>query len=594
MSSVKDLIKYFRYFRQKAGAGLYLLVALYFIGSYFNGFGFALLLPLLTADQNGFKQGQFESVTHFLNFLGVEANFTSLLVLFAFTFVVKNVFQFFQDWYRVTLATNLSVRVQSQLAESYGRLNFAFYSKTKSGFFTNIFTNEVNSVVNGIYGYIAAIGALLNSMVLFAFALAINPTVTLVALFGGALIFFVTTGLRERLTHLSKKVSQTNGSLVHRFIQFIVGFKYLKSVEGHFRYLDHIDEELRKVRALQKTHALNKAFANAIYEPINVVFLCAVIYVQVVLGGHSVTEVGVPLLLLNRFIVSFFGFQRYWHEFCGCTGSIHTLEEATELMKNNREHHEGVPVGELRQGLELKNLSFSYGDKQVLNKVSLSIPKNKCIGVVGDSGAGKTTLLNVLTGLLPLEQKDSLFYDDKSYAGLDKIQLRSKFGYITQEAVLFDATIEHNITLWNASAQTPEGKVRLQEAARMAHCLEFIQNSPEGFARLVGDRGTALSGGQRQRLMIAREIFRNPEILIFDEATSSLDSESEEYIQETMRKFLGNKTMVIVAHRVSSLRFCDYIYVLKDGRLVEQGTWDELLQEGKETYFSRIHSAQKI
>ncbi len=441
MKALKELYAYFIYFRRKLGAGIYLLMLFYFAGSYFNGFGISLLLPLLSVGSGGFQGEQFESLARFFAFIGAAPSFTNLLILFSVVFLAKGIFQFLQDWYRVSLATQFAANLQKNLAEDYSRLNFHYYSKTKSGFFTNIFTNEANNVVSGLYGYINAFGAGLNSVVLFAFARTINPYVTVAALVGGGVIFGLSTPLRDRLTQLSKGISQANGSLVHHFIQFIVGFKYLKSIEGYFRYVDRIENELQEARALQFRHALNKAFVNAVYEPATVIFLCAVIYLQVVKGGHTVTEIAVPLLLLNRFLTSFFAFQRYWHDFSGAIGSIHTLESAMESMAKNREHTNGRGVGELRRGIELKNLSFRYDDRQILNKINLFIPKNKCVAIVGESGAGKTTLLNVLSGLLPAHEAGSVLYDDLPYSELDKLELRAKFGYITQEAVLFDTTV---------------------------------------------------------------------------------------------------------------------------------------------------------
>lgn len=593
MTGFRELFTYFFYFRKKVGNGLLLLIFLFFVSSYLNGLGISLLLPILNLESSGAPSEYTLRIREFFSFFGAEPSLKSLLILFGATFLLKGLFQFFQDWYRFSLTTQFTVNLQRDLAESYSRLNFEYYGKTKSGFFTNIFTRESGNVVSGLHAFILTVGAFLNSVVLFIFACSMNLEVTIQALVAGGVVLAISTTLRNKVTFLSRGIAKINGSLAHLFIQFIVGFKYLKSIEGHFRYLDRVDEELNRSKRLHFTHAFLKAATNGIYEPVTVIFLCAIIYVQVVIDGQSIMAIAIPLLLLNRFLSSFFAFQRAWHDFCGSIGSIGAFEDAMKVMDDNREDCRGRAVDKFSSGIEVKNLNFEYGDRKILKDVSLTIPKNKCIAIVGDSGAGKTTLLNILTGLLPVE-KGEVFFDGAAYSEIDKLQLRAQFGYVTQEAVLFDSTIANNITLWKNPGKAPAEDTRLMESARSAHCLDFISKIPDEFNGMVGDRGTAVSGGQRQRLVIAREIYRNPEIFVFDEATSSLDSESEGYIQETIRSFLGSKTMIIVAHRISSLKICDYIYVLKEGRVVEQGTWDELLAEGKNTYFARIHGAQQV
>jgi subfamily B ATP-binding cassette protein MsbA len=190
---------------------------------------------------------------------------------------------------------------------------------------------------------------------------------------------------------------------------------------------------------------------------------------------------------------------------------------------------------------------------------------------VGESGSGKSTLVDLLTATLK-PTSGRVTADGRSLADVDVESLRRRIGFVSQESVTFDDTVANNITLWQGG---DPAAVRL--AAERAHCAEFIERMPGGYDAVIGDRGVKLSGGQRQRLAIARELYKQPEILILDEATSALDSESEQAIQASIDGLKGQMTIIIVAHRLSTIRRADRIFVLEAGRLVEQGAYQELL-----------------
>ena len=167
-------------------------------------------------------------------------------------------------------------------------------------------------------------------------------------------------------------------------------------------------------------------------------------------------------------------------------------------------------------------------------------------------------------------------WDKLPYDALDLTTLRARIGYVTQDPVVFNDTIANNITLWDDHGDDAFRQARLRDAAKAAHCLDFIEATEDGFETQVGERSYRMSGGQRQRLAIARELYRDPEILIFDEGTSSLDAETEAAIQATLDSLRARKTVIIIAHRLATLRRCDQIFVLEEGQLIENGNWDEL------------------
>jgi subfamily B ATP-binding cassette protein MsbA len=215
----------------------------------------------------------------------------------------------------------------------------------------------------------------------------------------------------------------------------------------------------------------------------------------------------------------------------------------------------------------------------------MNIPKNKSIGIVGESGAGKTTLFDIITGMLTL-QTGKICVDGIDYSDLELSSLRRIIGYVTQEPIIFNDTIADNISFWECDSQEDICKKRIKNAAVLASCDGFIKETEKGYGTVIGDKGVKLSGGQRQRIAIARELFKEPEIMIFDEATSALDTESEQLIQQSIYSLKGERTIVIIAHRLSTVRNCDHIYVLKEGRIVEEGSFDELYGDGNSRFFS--------
>ena len=248
-----------------------------------------------------------------------------------------------------------------------------------------------------------------------------------------------------------------------------------------------------------------------------------------------------------------------------------------ELMEEEREH-----VGEDAQavsirGIELRSVSFAYPDRQdrlAVEDLSLTITPGQRIAFIGESGSGKSTTASLIQRLYE-PVSGSLFYDGKPANSYSLAQIRRNIGVVPQDIVLFGGTIEENIRYGRPDATFEE--VRL--AAKGANALDFIEEFPDGFSTLVGERGMKLSGGQRQRVAIARALLKNPPILLLDEATSSLDAESEHLIQDALERLMENRTSVIIAHRLSTVRTCDVIHVFAHGRIIESGSHETLLQE---------------
>jgi ABC-type multidrug transport system fused ATPase/permease subunit len=238
---------------------------------------------------------------------------------------------------------------------------------------------------------------------------------------------------------------------------------------------------------------------------------------------------------------------------------------------------------------------FAYDeqDGDVLHNINLSIHANTTVALVGESGAGKSTLVDLLTLMLK-PRSGEVRIDDIAHDEIELSSWRSQIGYVSQETVVFDDTIANNISLWQGDIQSdPALRERVIHAAEQAHADHFIRALPNGYQTVVGDRGVRLSGGQRQRLFVARELFKQPNLLLLDEATSALDTESERYIQQSIDALKGEMTVVIIAHRLSTIKNVDYVYLLDDGRVIEEGSYDHL-RDIEESRFREMVEMQSL
>ncbi len=577
-------------------------VFLSFLAAASSGVGLGLLVPLA----KGMGTGDFGFVAD-IPFLGPAVQWT-IAVLGAersdrMTFLAIVLFAIAaQLFYNVTLYVN-TLYTSFWNSHYYKRISVALYRRYLS-FGKQFFDRESQGKLQTVLAYPAEVLFFLNTVQIvsasafqvlarFAVMVVISWQLSLLSLLAAPVLAI---GIRlkaraiSRLSHDRHAVYMQTG---REKFNVLTGITLVKSYAREPAMLDRFDQLQERIRSLQ----FRLGAVHGLAQPMQQLILLFAFLGVIAFGGSLVEGASVERVsVLAIFLYAASGLLPHFAELG--KASLSLAEYATPVSEVLRMFEdEGkflIPQGSkvfpgLRASMEFRNLTFGYSEERaVLEELTFTVRKNQKVALVGPSGAGKTTTVNLLLRLYDCPPA-SIFLDGEDIRGFTHVSLQQHMAYVSQEPILFNESLRYNLTFGLDRDITD---AELESVAERARLLPFIRTLPKGFDTEVGDRGVRLSGGEKQRLSIARALLKKAEILILDEATSSLDSQTEALIQQAIDEAISGRTAIVIAHRLSTIRNADRIIVMREGRIAEEGTLAELQQRGG--LFAKLWQAQQF
>lgn len=519
----------------------------------------------------------------------------SMIIIVMAMWLLKSLFEFCQTYLMNDVAQRVIRDVKDIIYQKFLTLSMDFYSKNPTGKLMSRITYDaavirdaistgVTDIIYQPVQLVIYIAILLTIKVYFSIPMAL--ILISVSLFG--LVVYPVVKIGKRLKSISRQAQEKAGDITMTLHETISGVRVVKafSMEGY---------EARKFAAqnqffykLAMKSVKRMTVVSPLTEFVGVLCIAIILWIagkRIVSGelsaGAFITFLAAMLSLMRpiKRITNVYSINQQ------AMAAADRIFEVLDTEPTVKEKRDAIELPKIRQSVKLKNVHFGYGDKEVLKGITIDVRVGDIVAFVGPSGVGKTTILNLIPRFYDVTGGQILI-DGVDIRDCTVRSLMSQIGIVTQETILFNDTVAANIAYGSGAARSED----VIKAAKIANAHDFIMKMPNGYDTIVGERGFRLSGGEKQRLAIARAVFKDPPILILDEATSQLDTESEMLVQEAIDRMMAGRTVFVVAHRLSTIKHANFIYVIEGGRIVETGSHEALVK--KEGLYKRLYELQ--
>ncbi|MEO7446417.1 MAG: ABC transporter ATP-binding protein [Ferruginibacter sp.] len=509
--------------------------------------------------------------------------------------LLKNFFAYMSLYFLNPIRNRILNDMRSGMFYKILKLPIGYFSEQRKGDIMSRLSNDLGDVEASTVSVLESVfREPINILLFFTYMIILSPQLTFFLLIFLPVSGFILGRIGRNLKKQNKQVLEQFGSIFSLIEETLGGIRVIKAFNAEKKLSGKFDKENDALLHLKNSANRRRDLASPVSEALGITsVLCILFY-----GGRLVLS-GDPAFTLNAgdFLAYIAIFTQLIPPLKNLSNASYNIQKgAASIERIESLINETVSIPEVanpvelqgfKHSIEFKNVSFSYHDIPVLKNINLVVEKGKTIALVGSSGAGKSTLADMVPRFIDATGGEVLL-DGVNIKNYSLHSIRNVMGIVTQEAILFNDTIASNISL---GVDNPEpGAVK--KAAVIANAADFIEKKDQGYETFIGDRGVKLSGGERQRLTIARAVMKNPPILILDEATSSLDTESERLVQDAINNLMQNRTSIVIAHRLSTIRHADEIIVLQKGEIVERGTHDGLMSQ--QGFYKKLVDMQEV
>ncbi|MGC6480165.1 MAG: ABC transporter ATP-binding protein [Flavobacteriaceae bacterium] len=506
-----------------------------------------------------------------------EQTLVAVILLVLALFFLKNLFNYLALFFITFFRNGLLKDLRNTLYQKILSLPIAYFTEQRKGDLMARMSADVYEIQTSFLSILVLLireplTIIFTLMLMFSFSVQLTLFVLIFIPIAGFIISLIGKNLKKQ----SSLVQQEQADMLSLIDETVNGQKVIKNFNAGTLFHQRFKATTQSFFHLSN-HLINR---QNLGSPISEFLGIGVIGVLLWFGGRMVLLEGalsgtsfiVYMGLAYNILTPAKGISKATYSIRKGNAAAERLLEILDTPDQIEDAKDAVVLEKFNQQVSFENIRFSFEDKPVIQDLSLDIPKGAMVALVGQSGSGKTTLANLLNRFYDVDAGD-ITIDGVSITRLKKKSLYAHIGMVTQESILFNASVADNLRVGKADASLAE----MTEAAQIANAMEFIEKLPQGFDTPIGEGGSKLSGGQKQRLSIARAVLKNPDILILDEATSALDTASEKLVQEALEKLMQERTSLVIAHRLSTVQKADKIVVLHEGKIVEQGTHQELI-----------------
>ena len=503
------------------------------------------------------------------------------------TFLLKNLFNYLSMFFITYLRNGVVRNIRDDIFKVLVKLSLSFYSKKKKGDMVARISSDVQELD---HSFLSIFELIVKDPVMVLFTIIsmfiISPKLSVFVIVFIPICGYVISVVGKSLRRKSLKVQKEQGNIISLVDETLSGFKILKIFNSENIFLNKFKHSTKRFYDFANSVNHRKNLASPLSEFLGITAISAVLWFggQRVLNQNSLDASAfiVYLGLAYNVLTPAKSLSRATYKVKKAIASAERIFNIIDSEEKIKEKIDPTIITDFKNQIEINNISFSYLDDVVINKLNLKIKKGKKIALVGQSGSGKSTIANLICRFYDVD-KGNIQIDNYDIKELSKKSLRGLIGLVSQDSILFNDSIKNNLLIGKPEATDSE----IIESLKVANAWEFVEKLPEKIYSNIGDSGNKLSGGQKQRLGIARAILKNPPILILDEATSSLDSKSEKYVQAALENVMKNKTSIIIAHRLSTIKKVDEIIVLNRGEIAESGKHKELMSK-KGIYYNLV------